>query len=166
MTMNLKMTRRTWYALLLTAAACSLLAGFAAFAGQQLGLLDQLAFGATALAALFLAAEKGSPKQEKTGYFGVFVLLMLAYVAGAPLAHLFGAAVWPLLLAVERRRGMPVAQPLRLVCFAEAAHLLLLLLALAGFHAAFFTNLLWLLTAAARGAAALQLYRAAAPAED
>ena len=120
MTMNLKMTRRTWYALLLTAAACSLLAGFAAFAGQQLGLLDQLAFGATALAALFLAAEKGSPKQEKTGYFGVFVLLMLAYVAGAPLAHLFGAAVWPLLLAVERRRGMPVAQPLRLVCFAEA----------------------------------------------
>lgn len=162
MTFNLRFSRKTWYALLLLAAACSLLNGCAALAGQSFGLLDQLAFGCTALAVLFLAAEKGSPKQDKSGYFGVFLLLMLGYVFGAPVGHLFGAAAWPVLLWVEKRRGAPVADQFRLVLFAEAAHLLLLLLTLGGVNASFVTNLMFLLTGVARGAAALKLYKTTA----
>lgn len=157
---NFHFSRRTWYFLLLAAAAVSLLNGFAVLAGQDLSFLEMLAFGGTGLAVLFLAAEKENDKKTKQAYFGVFVMLMLSYVFGAPLGYLFNALVWPLLLALEQRRGMPVQTPLRLTVFAEAMHLALLLMTSAGLSAAFLTNLFWVLTAIARGAGALALYRA------
>lgn len=160
---NLHFSRKTWYFLLLAAAAASMLNGFAVLAGQDFSFLELLSFGATGLAVLFLAAEKSNPMRLRQAYFGVFMVLLLGYIFGAPLGYVFSALVWPLLLVTEARRGMPVQKQLRLVVFAEVMHLVLLLATLAGVNASFFTNLFWVLTAIARGAGALALYRAGEP---
>lgn len=157
---NLHFSRKTWYFLLLAAAAVSMLNGFAVLAGQDLSFLEMIAFGATGLAVLFLAAERENSKKTKQAYFGVFVVLMFSYLFGAPLGYLFNALVWPLLLALELRRGMPVQNPLRLTVFAEVLHLALLMMTAAGMSAAFLTNLFWVLTTIARGSGAMALYRA------
>ena len=121
--MKLKFTRKTWYFLLLASAAASMLNGFAVLSGTSFSLIEQIAFAAAGIAALFLAAEKGSASWEKRNFTGVFVLLMV------------GAA--------------------------EALHLFFLLMAKYGGMAAlgFWTNLLWVLLACARGWAALSLYK-------
>ena len=75
--MKLKFTRKTWYFLLLASAAASMLNGFAVLSGTSFGLIEQIAFAAAGIAALFLAAEKGSASWEKRNFTGVFVLLEL-----------------------------------------------------------------------------------------
>lgn len=160
--MKLKFTKKTWYFLLVAACAASMANGFAVLAGMDFSFLELCAFCATALAVLFLAAEKGAPKAQKSRYFLVFVLLMASYALGGGVGYVCAALAWPVLLAVERGRGAPVDRPFQLVCFTEAAHLLLLLASLAGGVSGlrFFANLFWVLLALARGWAALTLYKA------
>ena len=81
--MKLKFTRKTWYFLLLASAAASMLNGFAVLSGTSFGLIEQIAFAAAGIAALFLAAEKGSASWEKRNFTGVFVLLMVSYMVKA-----------------------------------------------------------------------------------
>ena len=64
--MKLKFTRKTWYFLLLASAAASMLNGFAVLSGTSFGLIEQIAFAAAGIAALFLAAEKRLGKLGKT----------------------------------------------------------------------------------------------------
>ena len=68
--MKLKFTRKTWYFLLLASAAASMLNGFAVLSGTSFGLIEQIAFAAAGIAALFLAAEKGSTSWEKRIFDG------------------------------------------------------------------------------------------------
>lgn len=159
--MKLKFTRKTWYFLLLVAAAASMLNGMAVLAGQEYLFVEQFAFCAEALALLFLAAQKGSPKNEKKAYFIVFLILMFSYVLSGWVAYLSAAAVWPALLYVEYNRSAPVARQAQLVGGAEALHLVFLLASLYGGMDAlrFWANLLWVLLACARGWAAMALYR-------
>ena len=191
--MKLKFTRKTWYFLLLASAAASMLNGFAVLSGTSFGLIEQIAFAAAGIAALFLAAdngfavlggmdfsflemgafcitgstilllaaEKGSDPKDKRSYFLIFVLLMLSYVLNGWAAYLFSALVWPALLALEYQKGRPIQRQLQLVGAAEALHLFFLLMAKYGGMAAlgFWTNLLWVLLACARGWAALSLYK-------
>ena len=147
--MKLKFTRKTWYFLLLASAAASMLNGFAVLSGTSFGLIEQIAFAAAGIAALFLAAEKGS------------VLLMVSYMVNGWAGYLCSALAWPLLLSTEYKRGMAIQRQLQLVGAAEALHLFFLLMAKYGGMAAlgFWTNLLWVLLACARGWAALSLYK-------
>ena len=146
--MKLKFTRKTWYFLLLVSAAASMLNGFAVLSGTSFGLIEQIAFAAAGIAALFLAAEKGSASWEKRNFTGW---------AG----YLCSALAWPLLLSTEYKRGMAIQRQLQLVGAAEALHLFFLLMAKYGGMATlgFWTNLLWVLLACARGWAALSLYK-------
>ena len=97
--MKLKFTRKTWYFLLLVSAAASMLNGFAVLSGTSFGLIEQIAFAAAGIAALFLAAEKGSASWEKRNFTGVFVLLMVSYMVngwpGRCCSVLSTSAAWP-----------------------------------------------------------------------
>ena len=150
--MKLKFTRKTWYFLLLASAAASMLNGFAVLSGTSFGLIEQIAFA---------AAEKGSASWEKRNFTGVFVLLMVSYMVNGWAGYLCSALAWPLLLSTEYKRGMAIQRQLQLVGAAEALHLFFLLMAKYGGMAAlgFWTNLLWVLLACARGWAALSLYK-------
>ena len=138
--MKLKFTRKTWYFFLLAAAAVSMLGGFAVLGGMDFSALELVAFCLTGIAALFLAAQKGAPAAEKRNYTLVFVLLMLSKLA---------AGGWA---------GDLCSQ---LVCAAEVLRTVFWLLTryagMAGL--AFWTNLLFVLLACARGWAALTLYK-------
>ena len=120
-----------------------------------------MAFCITGITILFLAAEKGSDPKDKRSYFLIFVLLMLSYVINGWAAYICSALVWPALLALEYQKGRPIQRQLQLVGAAEALHLFFLLMAKYGGMAAlgFWTNLLWVLLACARGWAALSLYK-------
>jgi hypothetical protein len=161
MTGTLHFTRKTWYFLLLAAAAASMANGFAVLVGQDFSFLELCAFCAAALAVLFLAAQKGTPAPEKRRYFAVFVLLLFSYATGGLLAYVCAALAWPVLLVAEQKRGAHLERQLRLVCFAEAIHLALTLAATysGADSLRFFANLFWVLLAAARGWAALVLYK-------
>ena len=159
--MKLKFTHKTWYFFLLCAAAASMLNGFAVLGGMDFSFLEMVAFCITGITILFLAAEKGSDPKDKLNYFGVFVVLMLSYVINGWAAYICSALVWPALLALEYQKGRPIQRQLQLVGAAEALHLFFLLMAKYGGMAAlgFWTNLLWVLLACARGWAALSLYK-------
>lgn len=159
--MKLKFTRKTWYFFLLVAAAASMLNGFAVLGGMDFSFLEMVAFCITGITVLFLAAEKGAPAKEKRTYFGIFIVLMLSYVINGWAAYVASALVWPALLAMEYQRGEPIQRQLQLVGAAEVFHLMFLLLTrYAGMEAlSFWTNLLWVLLACARGWAALTLYK-------
>lgn len=159
--MKLKFTRKTWYFFLLAAAAMSMLGGFAVLGGMDFSFLEMVAFCITGITILFLAAEKGSDPKDKRSYFLIFVLLMLSYVLNGWAAYICSALVWPALLALEYQKGRPIQRQLQLVGAAEALHLFFLLMAKYGGMAAlgFWTNLLWVLLACARGWAALSLYK-------
>jgi len=159
--MKLNFTRKTWYFFLLASAAVSMLNGFFVLAGQTFGLLEQIAFCLAAIAALFLAAEKGSPAKDKRNYFLVFLLLLFSYMINGWLGYLCSALAWPALLLVEYQHGKPIQRQLQLVGISEALHLLFLLLTVYGGVSAmsFWTNILWVLLACARGWAALALYK-------
>ena len=159
--MKLKFTRKTWYFFLLAAAAASMLNGFAVLGGMDFSFLEMVAFCITGITVLFLAAEKGAPAVEKRNYFLIFLLLMFSYLFDGWLGYLASALVWPALLAVEYQRGNPIQRQLQLVGAAEALHLLFLLMTRYGGMASlsFWTNILWVLLACARGWAALVLYK-------
>lgn len=159
--MKLKFTRKTWYFFLLVAAAASMLNGFAVLGGMDFSFLEMVAFCITGITVLFLAAEKGAPAKEKRNYFSIFIVLMLSYVINGWAAYVASALVWPALLAMEYQRGEPIQRQLQLVGAAEVFHLMFLLLTrYAGMEAlSFWTNLLWVLLACARGWAALTLYK-------
>ena len=159
--MKLKFTRKTWYFFLLVAAAASMLNGFAVLGGMDFSFLEMVAFCITGITVLFLAAEKGAPAKEKRNYFGIFLVLMLSYVVNGWAAYVASALVWPALLAMEYQRGEPIQRQLQLVGAAEIFHLMFLLLTrYAGMSGlTFWTNLLWVLLACARGWAALTLYK-------
>ena len=159
--MKLKFTRKTWYFFLLVAAAASMLNGFAVLGSMDFSFLEMVAFCITGITVLFLAAEKGAPAKEKRNYFGIFIVLMLSYVINGWAAYVASALVWPALLAMEYQRGEPIQRQLQLVGAAEVFHLMFLLLTrYAGMEAlSFWTNLLWVLLACARGWAALTLYK-------
>jgi len=164
--MKLKFTRKTWYFFLLVAAAASMLNGFAVLGGMDFSFLEMVAFCITGITVLFLAAEKGSPVQDKRSYFGIFILLMLSYLFGGAFGYVASALVWPALLLVEYQHGKPVQRQLQLVGAAEVFHLFFLLMVRYGGMEglSFWTNLLWVLLACARGWAALSLYKG--PEED
>ena len=150
--MKLKFTRKTWYFFLLAAAAMSMLGGFAVLGGMDFSGLELIVFCITGIAVLFLAAQKGAPAKDKRSYTLVFVLLMLSKLAaGGWAGDLCSALVWPGRLAI----------PLQLVCISEALRLLFWLLTkYAGMSAlAFWTNIMFVLLACARGWAALVLYK-------
>ena len=159
--MKLKFTRKTWYFFLLAAAAASLLYGFAVLGGMDFSFLEMVAFCITGITVLFLAAEKGASAKEKRNYFGIFLVLMLSYLVNGWAAYVASALVWPGLLAMEYQRGEPIQRQLQLVGAAEVLHLMFLLLTrYAGMEELrFWTNLLWVLLACARGWAALTLYK-------
>lgn len=113
--MKLKFTRKTWYFLLLASAAASMLNGFAVLSGTSFSLIEQIAFAAAGIAALFLAAEKGSASWEKRNFTGVFVLLMVSYMVNGWAGYLCSALAWPLLLSTEYKRGMAIQRQLQLV---------------------------------------------------
>ena len=140
--MKLNFTRKTWYFFLLASAAVSMLNGFFVLAGQTFGLLEQIAFCLAAIAALFLAAEKGSPAKDKRNYFLVFLLLLFSYMINGWLGYLCSALAWPALLLVEYQHGKPI-----LTVYGGVSAM------------SFWTNILWVLLACARGWAALALYK-------
>ena len=105
--MKLKFTRKTWYFLLLASAAASMLNGFAVLSGTSFGLIEQIAFAAAGIAALFLAAEKGSASWEKRNFTGVFVLLMVSYMVNGWAGYLCSALAWPLLLSTSTSAAWP-----------------------------------------------------------
>lgn len=159
--MKLKFTRKTWYFFLLAAAAASMLNGFAVLGGMNFSFLEMVAFCITGITVLFLAAEKSASAKEKRNYFGIFLVLMLSYLVNGWAAYVASALVWPGLLAMEYQRGEPIQRQLQLVGAAEVLHLMFLLLTrYAGMEGLrFWTNLLWVLLACARGWAALTLYK-------
>lgn len=159
--MKLKFTRKTWYFFLLASAAASMLNGFAVLSGNNFSLLEQFAFCMAGIAVLFLAAEKGSESWEKRNFTGSFVLMMVSYMIDGWVGYLCSALAWPLLLSTEYKRGMAIQRQLQLVGGAEVLHLFFLLMAKYGGMTAlgFWTNLLWVLLACARGWAALSLYK-------
>lgn len=160
--MKLKFTRKTWYFFLLAAAAVSMLGGFAVLGGMDFSALELVVFCLTGIAVLFLAAQKGAPAKEKRNYTLIFVLLMLSKLGASGWAgDLCSALVWPALLATEYGRGRPIQRQLQLVCVSEALRLLFWLLTrYAGMSGlAFWTNLMFVLLACARGWAALTLYK-------
>ena len=160
--MKLKFTRKTWYFLPLASAAASMLNGFAVLSGTSFGLIEQIAFAAGGHRGPFPSRrKKGSASWEKRNFTGVFVLLMVSYMVNGWAGYLCSALAWPLLLSTEYKRGMAIQRQLQLVGAAEALHLFFLLMAKYGGMAAlgFWTNLLWVLLACARGWAALSLYK-------
>ena len=160
--MKLKFTRKTWYFFLLAAAAVSMLGGFAVLGGMDFSGLEMIVFCLTGIAVLFLAAQKGAPAREKRNYTGVFVVLMLSKLAaGGWAGDLCSALVWPSLLAIEYGHGRPVQRQRQLVCIAEAMRVVFWMMTkyacMSSF--AFWTNLMFVLLACARGWAALVLYK-------
>ncbi len=160
--MKLKFTRKTCYIFLMAAAAVSKLGGFAVLGGMDFSGLEMIVFCLTGIAVLFLAAQKGAPAREKHNYTGVFVVLMLSKLGASGWAgDICSALVWPALLATEYERGKPIQRQLQLVCAAEVLRTVFWLLTryagMAGL--AFWTNLLFVLLACARGWAALTLYK-------
>ena len=160
--MKLKFTRKTWYFFLLAAAAMSMLGGFAVLGGMDFSGLELIVFCITGIAVLFLAAQKGAPAKDKRNYTLVFVLLMRSKLAaGGWAGDLCSALVWPSLLAIEDGHGRPGQRQLQLVCIAEAMRVVFWMMTkYAGMSSfAFWTNLMFVLLACARGWAALVLYK-------
>lgn len=158
--MKLLFTRKTWYFLLIAAAALSLVNACSALGGMNFSFLDTIAFGVTGLACLFLAAEKGSTGAQRGAYFAAFAALLVSYLlfgyAGATRLTL----AWLLLLWQEQRSGRPLQAQLRLVLFTEIVHAAVFVAGNAGLAAfSFWAQVLWVLLCAARAWAALVLYR-------
>ena len=172
MNLNLNITRKTYYALGLLAAAASAAGAFGALAGQAMSFLDSAAFALTGIMFLLLAAIKGSPKQQKGRYFACFMLLILSSCFTGPVGRLLSASYWPVFLWVETLREDSAAAPAARLWPGTAARTLTLCEALAclfwiavsagGLESLIlFANLFWLFTTLTRGWAALRLFRAA-----
>ena len=160
--MKLKFTARPGIFSCWRQRQCPCWAALSVLGGMDFSGLELIVFCITGIAVLFLAAQKGAPAKDKRSYTLVFVLLMLSKLAaGGWAGDLCSALVWPGLLAIEYGHGRPIQRPLQLVCISEALRLLFWLLTrYAGMSAlAFWTNIMFVLLACARGWAALVLYK-------
>ena len=161
MTPNLNITRKTYYALGLLAAACSAAGAFGALAGQAFAVLDSIAFALTGMMFLLLAAVKGSPKQQKGRYFACFVLLILSSCLAGAGGRLLAASYWPVFLWVETLRNKDAAPAARTLTLCEGlACLFWIMVSVGGLESLMLVaNLFWLFTTLTRGWAALRLFR-------
>jgi hypothetical protein len=173
--MKLHFSEKTWYFLLLAAAALGMADGFAMLFGQDASFLELFAFGGCGLAALFLAAqqrpldEEGAslarhaprkPNPYSSFYFVCFIAVLASYFLFGSRLALRLTIFWPLLVFCEYKRGKPVLQQLRLLVFIEilqAAAVLCMNAGVAGFGV--LSIVFWILTCTARGWAALVLYK-------
>ncbi len=165
--MKLHFTRKTWYLMLLLSAAFSLTdAGLLLF-GENQAVWKTLAFAAAGMAVLFLAAEKevgptgvsGKMANPYSGWYMLaFFLLLGSYVlVGSHLAPRI-TLFWPVLAWVEKKRGMPVDNQLKLLIFSELIQIGLLLAQLrTGLGLA--SGILWVVVGITRGWLALVLYK-------
>lgn len=160
---KLNITRKTYYALGLLAAAASAAGAFGALAGQAMAFLDNVAFALTGMMFLLLAAIKGSPKQQKGRYFACFVLVILSSCLAGPAGRLVAASYWPVFLWVEALRDVSAAPAARTLTLCEGlACVFWMAVSVGGLESLMLiANLFWLLTALTRGWAALRLLRAA-----
>lgn len=158
-------TRKTYYALGLLAAAFSTAGALGVLVGQAYTLLDNLAFVLAGMMFLLLAAIKGSTKQQKARYFACFFLMILS-IGRLPalIGRLLAASYWPVFLWVETLRDARMRTVARTLTLCEGLGCILwAAVALGGLEGfAFVANIFWLLTAVTRGWAALGLYKAAA----
>ena len=165
--MKLHFTRKTWYFMLLLAAACSLADAIGLLVGENMAFLETLAFALAGMAVLFLAAikqpnpdgTKGKVANPYSGkYMAAFFVLLLSYILfGWQLAARL-TLFWPVLAWVELRRGQPVKQQLQLLIFSELIQIGIFLAQLStGLGLA--AGILWVLVCVTRGWLALSLYR-------
>lgn len=165
--MKLHFSRKTWYFMLILSAALSLADGLALLFGEQMAMLETLAFAGAGMAVLFLAAEKEPGPDGKPGkmanpqsgrYMLAFFVLLLSYI-------LFGWSMaarltlfWPVLAWVESQRGMEVKGQLKLLIFSEVIQIGLLLTQIrSGLGRA--ASILWVLVCITRGWLAIALYK-------
>ncbi len=160
MNFSLVFSRKTWYVLLIIAAALSMSASLFALVGQDMTSLNVAAFAIMGLSVLFLAAEKSNDTKLRGSYFKSFLLAMLGYIFAGGLGLIGAGLAWPMLLYTEQKRGVAITQQLRLLIFAEAIYAAFWMLAFGGDENMYlFVNLFALLKAVARGWAAFVLYR-------
>ncbi len=165
--MKLHFSRRTWYTLLVLSAALSLTDALALLAHVDMTILESLAFAASGMAVLFLAAEKEPGPDGKPGktanpqsgsYFGAFLLLLLSYVLSDWTVAARITLFWPVLAWVEKKRGMPVERQMRLLAFTEVIQIgLVLAQRRTGLGLA--ASILWALVCVTRGWLAITLYK-------
>jgi hypothetical protein len=168
--MKFKFTRKTWYFMLLAAASLGMADGIGMLAGADLSFFETVSFGLCGLSALFLAAEKApavpgeahrAANPHSGLYFACFLAALVSYLAFGG-AHAMQLTVfWPLLVFIEQKRGFELRQQWRLLLFSEIIHALAFCAVSFGKQENFATLavVLWILTSAARGWAALALYR-------
>ena len=123
---------------------------------------DIIASGESMLEVASNLKERGAANIIANATFPLFTSGLLSKLAaGGWAGDLCSALVWPGLLAIEYGHGRPIQRPLQLVCISEALRLLFWLLTkYAGMSAlAFWTNIMFVLLACARGWAALVLYK-------
>lgn len=162
---KLNITRRTYYALGLLAAACSAAGAIGALAGQSFAVLDSIAFALTGMMFLLLAAVKGSEKQQKGRYFACFMLLILSNAGlPVPVSRLLAGCYWPVFLWVETLRDGSAGRAARTLTGCEVLACMFWMAVSAGGIESLIlvSNLFWLLTALTRGWAALLLFRKSA----
>lgn len=160
MNFQLVFSRKTWYLLLVISTALSISAGFAALAGLNLSMLHVAAFGIMGLSVLFLAAEKDNTIPLRNNYFQCFLLAMCGYIFAGALGLIGAGLAWPMLLYTEQKRGIALAQQLRLLILAEGVYAIFWLLASSGIESVYlYVNLFAVLKGVARGWAAYTLCR-------
>ena len=161
---SLHLTRKTYYALGMTAAALSMAGAFFVVFGRAMALLDNIAFVLTGIMFLFLASVKGSPKIEKTRYFFCFLLLlfgagMILYI---PLVNRIASGLcWPVFLWYEELREPGVRRQAIAVTAVEVLSFALWLLIVPGGVPGLelLANLVWLATTVVRAWGVQALYQ-------
>ncbi len=161
---KLSITRKTYYALGVVAAALSMGQAIMVLFGTSMELLEHISFGLTGLMLLFLAAVKGSDKREKTRYFLCFLLLLFGsgMVLGLPWVDRVAAGLaWPVFLWYEELRQSGLRSQAWAVSGTEAASFLLWLLVVPGKRTELIpaANVLWLAVVLMRAWAILTLYK-------
>ncbi|HJA25152.1 MAG TPA: hypothetical protein H9795_03725 [Candidatus Fournierella merdigallinarum] len=162
MNVHLTVTKKTYYALGLLAAGCTLAAGIGAITGFSMALADNVAMLLTLLMLGFLASVKGTSKKDKQALVGCILLQLLALALPvALLQHLLMSLVWPCFAGWEKSADPRLAPQFRTLAAAEAVWFAArVLVQLGGAEVlGLFMNLCGVAAAAARGWLALTLYR-------
>lgn len=165
MNVRLTLSKKTYYALGMLSAACTMAAALGAAVSFPMALVENLAMLLTLLMLGFLASVKGTGKQDKKALAGCILLQVLALALPVPLLqHLLLALVWPCFAGWEKAADPRLAPQFRTLAAAEAlwfaARVLVLLLGGAAVLG-LFMNLCGLAAGAARGWLTLTLYRRA-----
>ncbi len=148
-----KVTKTTWYSVLVLSAAISMSVGFAALIGVDLNQLNFVAFGAMGLATLFLAAERNNTRKAQNGYFFSFLLALFGYIFAGVEGVIAAALAWPLLFYTETRQGAKIMPQLQMLLIAELARAVFAMLVLFAnmTHLGLYLNIFGVLSAIARG---------------